>query len=154
MLGMLGFLASRFWEEHNLSPAGGADMAKTKQFTIAIDHQPGAVGRIAKTLGDAKVNILCLLGTSQGTAGTLQLIVEDARRARKALDAARISYQETPAEQYELPNKAGSLAQCLNQLAAKGVNMNSICAMAAKGGKKAVVVCTVEAGEKATTATA
>jgi len=32
--------------------------------------------------------------------------------------------------------------------------MNSICAMAAKGGKKAVVVCTVEAAEKAATATA
>ena len=132
-------------------------MAKTKQFTIAVDHQPGAVARIAKTLGDAKVNILCLLGTSQGTAGTVQLIVEDARRAKKALDAARISYQEIPAEQYELPNKAGSLAQCLNQLAAKGVNMNSICAMAAKGGKKAVVVCTVDAvpkAAKAATATA
>ena len=99
--GALAFLASRFLGEHNLSPAGGADMAKTKQFTIAIDHQPGAVARIAKTLGDAKVNILCLLGTSQGTAGTLQLIVEDARRAKKALDAARIAYQETPAEQYE-----------------------------------------------------
>jgi len=100
------------------------------------------------------VNILTLLGTAQGTSGSVEIVVEDARRARKALDAARISYQETPAEQYELPNKAGSLAQCLNQLAAKGVNMNSICAMAAKGGKKAVVVCTVEAGERAATATA
>jgi hypothetical protein len=129
-------------------------MAKAKQFTIAVDHQPGAVARIAKTLGDAKVNILCLLGTSQGTTGTLQLIAEDARRARKALDAARIAYQETPAEQYELPNKAGSLADCLGKLAAKGINMNSICAMAAKGGKKAAVVCTVEAAEKAVTATA
>ncbi len=87
-------------------------------------------------------------------AGTVQLIVEDARRAKKALDAARISYQETPAEQYELPNKAGSLADSLGKLAAKGINMNSICAMAAKGGKKAVVVCTVEAAEKAVTATA
>ena len=27
-------------------------MAKTKQFTITIDNQPGAVARIAKTLGD------------------------------------------------------------------------------------------------------
>ncbi len=99
-------------------------MAKTKQFTIAVDNQPGAVATIARTLGDAKVNILSLLGTSQGTGGTVQLIVEDPRRAKKALDAARISYQETLAEQHELPNKAGSLAQCLNQLAAKGVNLS------------------------------
>ena len=129
-------------------------MAKTKQFTIAIDNQPGAVAAIAKTLGDAKVNILALLGTAQGTAGTIQLVVDDARRAKKALDAARIAYQETPAEQYDLPNKPGALAQCLEKLQAKGVNLNSIHATAAKGGRKAVVVYTVDAAAKAATATA
>ncbi len=61
-------------------------MAKTKQFTIAINNQPGAVAEIARALGNSKVNILSLLGTAQGTAGTVQLIVEDARRAKKALD--------------------------------------------------------------------
>jgi hypothetical protein len=129
-------------------------MAKTKQFIIAIDNQPGAVAHIARTLGEAKVNILSLLGTAQGTAGMVQLIVDDARRAKKALDAARISYQETPAEAYDLPNKPGALAQSLDKLAAKGVNLNSIHATAAKGGKKAVVVYTVEAAAKAATAIA
>jgi hypothetical protein len=129
-------------------------MAKTKQFTIAIDNQPGAVAAIAKTLGDAKVNILSLLGTAQGTAGTVQLIVDDARRAKKALDAARVSYQEIPAESYDLPNKPGALAQSLAKLAAKGVNMSSIHATAAKGGKKAVIVYTAEAAAKVATATA
>jgi hypothetical protein len=129
-------------------------MAKTKQFTIAVQNQPGAVAGIAKTLGNAKVNILALLGTAQGATGTVQLVVEDARRAKKALDAAKLAYQETPAEEYALPNKPGALAQCLEQLEAKGVNLNSICATAAKGGKKAVVVYTVAAAEKAATATA
>ena len=129
-------------------------MAKTKQFTIAIDNQPGAVAHIARTLGEAKVNILSLLGTSQGTAGTIQLIAEDPRRAKKALDAARISYQETPAEAYDLPNKPGALAQSLDKLAGKGVNLSSIHATATKGGKKAVIVYTVEAAAKAATATA
>jgi len=129
-------------------------MAKTKQFTIAVDNQPGAVAGIAKTLGNAKVNILSLLGTSQGTAGTVQLVVDDARRAKKALDAARLAYTESPAEQYDLPNKPGALAQYLEKLAAKGVNLSSIHATAAKGGKKAVVVYTAEAAAKAAIATA
>ena len=129
-------------------------MAKTKQFTISVDNHPGVVAGIAKTLGDAKVNILSLLGTSQGTAGTVQLIVEDPRRAKKALDAARISYQETPAETYDLPNKPGALAQCLDKLAAKGVNLSSIHATADKGGKKAVIVYTAEATAKVEAATA
>jgi hypothetical protein len=129
-------------------------MAKTKQFTIAVQNQPGAVAGIAKTLGNAKVNILALLGTAQGATGTVQLVVEDARRAKKALDAAKLAYQETPAEEYALPNKPGALAQCLEKLEAKGVNLNSICATAAKGGKKAVVVYTVATAERAATAIA
>ena len=129
-------------------------MAKTKQFTITVDNQPGAVARIAKALGDSKVNILALLGTSQGTSGTVQLVAEDAKKAKKALDAARIAYQETPAEQYELPNKAGALAQSLATLEKKGVNLGSIHATAPKGGKKAVVVYTVQATTQAAIATA
>jgi hypothetical protein len=129
-------------------------MAKTKQFAVTIENRPGAVAEVAKTLGNAKVNILALLATAQGTSGTLQLIVEDTRRAKKALDDARISYKETTAEEIELPNKPGALAQSLEKLAAKGVNLNSIFATAAKGGKRAVVVYAVEAQEAATTTTA
>jgi hypothetical protein len=82
-------------------------MAKIKQFTIAVENRPGSVAEIARILGSAKVNILSLRGTVQGASGTIELVAEDARRAKKALDDAKISYQETAAEEYELPNKAG-----------------------------------------------
>jgi hypothetical protein len=124
-------------------------MAKIKQLTIAVENRPGAVAEIARVLGNAKVNVLSLMGTVQETSGTIQLVAEDAKRAKKALDEAKISYQETAAEEYELPNKAGTLAQCLEKLATKGVNLNSIHATASKGGRKAVVVYTVEAEAKA-----
>jgi hypothetical protein len=127
-------------------------MAKTKQFTITIENRPGTVAEIARTLGNAKVNILALLGTAQGTAGTVELVVEDARRAKKALDEAKLTYRETTAEECELPNKPGALAQCLDKLAGKGVNLNSICATVSKGGKKAVVVYTVAKQETAASA--
>jgi hypothetical protein len=127
---------------------GGAEMAKIKQLTIAVENRPGAVAEIAKVLGNAKVNVLSLMGTVQGTSGTIQVVAEDAKRAKKALDEAKISYQETAAEQYELPNKAGALAQSLEKLATKGVNLNSIHATASKGGRKAVIVYTVEAEAK------
>jgi hypothetical protein len=122
-------------------------MAKIKQFAISVENRPGAVAEIAKALGNAKVNVLALLGTAQGTSGTIQLVAEDSKRAKKALDEARISYQETAAEEYELPNKAGALAQYLEKLAARGINLNSVHATAAKGGRKAVVVYTVEAAK-------
>lgn len=90
-----------------------------------------------------------LRGTAEGAGGTIELVAEDARRAKKALDEAKISYQETAAEEYELPNKAGALAGCLEKLAARGVNLKSVHATASKGGRKAVVVCTVESEAKA-----
>jgi len=123
-------------------------MAKTKQFTISLENRPGALAEVARTLGNAKVNILALLGTAQGTGGSVELVVEDARRARKALNDARLTYKETTAEEYELPNKPGALAESLDKLAAKGVNLKSICATASKGGKKAVLVYTVAAAEE------
>lgn len=129
-------------------------MAKTKQFTVSVENRPGVVAEIAKTLGHAKVNILALLATAQGTSGTVEIVVEDPRRAKKALDQAGLTYRETTAEEFELQNKPGALAQCLDKLAAKGVNLNSICATASKGGKKAVLVYTVEAEAKAKAATA
>lgn len=127
-------------------------MAKTKQFTIAVEHRPGAVAEIARTLGNAKVNILALLGTAQAAGGAVHVVVEDAKRAKKALDAAKIPYQESSAEELELANKPGALAQYLDKLAGKGVNLNSIYATASKGGKKAVIVYTAEAVVKAATA--
>jgi len=118
-------------------------MAKAKQFTISMENRPGTMAEIARTLGNARVNILALLGTPQGTTSMVELVVEDAQRAKKALDKAGIAYQETTAQVQELPNKPGALAECLDKLAAKGVNMNTICATVAKGGRKAVVVYTV-----------
>jgi hypothetical protein len=126
-------------------------MAKSKQFTISMENRPGTLAEIARTLGGAKVNILALLGTAQGPTGTVELVVEDAKRAKKALDGAGLAYKESSAEEHELPNKPGALAECLDKLAAKGVNLNSICATAAKGGRKAVVVYTVAAQEKVPT---
>jgi hypothetical protein len=141
-------------EGQSLTLVGETIMAKAKQFTIAVQNEPGAVAGIAKTLGDAKVNILALLAIAQGANGTVELVVDNAARARKALADAKITFQETVADEYELPNKPGALAQCLDGLAAKGINLNSICATVSKGGRKVVVICGVGSKAKAAAAKA
>jgi hypothetical protein len=143
------------FEAYNHTPiqSGGAEMAKTKQLSITVDNKPGAAAEIVRTLGNAKVNILALAAWVEGPSGTVTVILEDARRAKKALDDARIAYTETAVDQVELANKPGALAKTLDQLAAKGVNLNMIYATATKGGKKAVAVYSV-ATEAAKAATA
>jgi hypothetical protein len=66
------------------------------------------------------------LAIAHGVNGTVELIVDNAARAKNALDDAKITFQETAADEYELPSKPGALAQCLDRLAAKGINLNSI----------------------------
>ena len=124
-------------------------MAKIKVFAVTVQNHPGALAAIAKALGSAKVNILGLMGSTQGEAGTLCLVVDETKRARKVLTAANVAFTETTAECCELPNKPGALAEHLEKLAAKGVNLSSITATAVKGGKKAVVIYTVQAPAKA-----
>lgn len=115
-------------------------MAKAKQLSVSVDNKPGAVAEVVRTLGNAKVNLLALAAWAEGPAGTVTVIVEDSRRAKKALDDARIAYTEQAIDQVELANKPGALAKTLDQLAAKGVNLNMIYATTTKSGKKAVAV--------------
>ena len=115
-------------------------MAKTNQLTISIANRPGTVAEVARVLADAKVNLLACVGVAHGDGGTVHVVVDSAARARKALNAANIAYTESAAEQYELSNKPGALADCLEKLAAKGVNLTSIYATASKTAKKVVVV--------------
>jgi hypothetical protein len=70
-------------------------MAKTKQFIVTAENRPGAVAEITRTLGNGRVNILSLLllGKAEDTRGTVQLVVDDARRAKKALDESGLTYQ-------------------------------------------------------------
>ncbi len=133
-------------------------MAKTKMLTVTVENLPGAVWRVAEALGNAKVNILALFGTTHGTdegdAGLVHLVVEDVKRAKKVLDQNGLVYEETKAVRYELANKPGALAQHLRKLNEDCVNLTSIGATAVKGGKKAVVIYTVETQAKASEAQA
>ena len=118
-------------------------MAKAKQITIKVEDRPGSVADAIRALAGAKVNILSIVGWND--SGTLQLVVDNLRGAKKALDAAGVQYTESTAEVIELPNKPGSLLKYLEKLAAKGINLQSIAGLANKKANKAVVVWTSQA---------
>lgn len=115
-------------------------MAKVKQLTVSLENRPGALAHVTRIFADANVNILALLGTTAGTQGSAQVFVDNVNKAKRALNAADVSYSEGTLEQVELPNKPGALAQLTEKLAKKGINIDSIYATAPKGARKAVVV--------------
>jgi len=116
-------------------------MAKIKQLTISLENQPGTLAHVARVLADAKVNLSALLlsGTA-GSQGSAQVVVDDIRKAKKALEQALLPYTEGTVEEFELANKPGALAELTGKLAKKGVNIDAAYATMPKGAKKAVIV--------------
>jgi hypothetical protein len=115
-------------------------MAKVRQLTVAVENQPGSLAQVAKTLADAKVNIVALLGSTAGAQGSVQMVVDDLNKAKKALTGAGLSFTEGTLEQFELANKPGALAELAGRLAKKGINIDSAYATMPKGATKAVVL--------------
>jgi len=115
-------------------------MAKVKQLTVSLENRPGALAAVARVLADAKVNVEALLGSTAGTQGSVQLVVDNINKAKKALDKAGTSYTEGTLEEFELKNKPGALAEVAEKLAKKGMNIDSAFATAPKGAKKGVLL--------------
>ena len=115
-------------------------MAKVKQLTVSLENRPGALAEMAKVLAEAKVNLVALLGSTAGSQGSAQIVVDQTNKAKKALDKAGMTYTEGTLEQVELNNKPGVLAEVVGKLAKKGMNIDSAYATTPKGGKKATLL--------------
>ncbi len=124
-------------------------MAKTKQLTVSCENRPGTLAQLAKVLGDAKVNILAFLTTTSGTEGSVQVVVDNVNKAKKALEGAALSYSEADVLHAELPNVPGALASFAAKLASKEINITSSYATTGKGAKKTAVVLAVSDLDKA-----
>jgi hypothetical protein len=118
-------------------------MAKVKQLTVSLENRPGALAQMAQVLADAKVNLVALLGSTAGSQGSAQVVVDQIGKAKKALDKAGMSYTEGTLEQFELNNKPGVLAEVVGKLAKKGINIDSAYATTPIGGKKATLLVAV-----------
>ncbi len=118
-------------------------MPKAKQLTVACENRPGTLAHLARTLGDAKVNILALCATTSGAEGSVRLVVDNANKAKKALAAGGYSFTEADVLHFELRHAPGALGHFCGKLAAKGINIDGGYAVAAKGARKAGMVLAV-----------
>ncbi|MGI0016328.1 MAG: ACT domain-containing protein [Nitrososphaera sp.] len=124
-------------------------MPRTKQLTVPCQNRPGELARIAKVLGDAKVNILSCLTTTSGGEGATHLVVDNVNKAKTALEGTGFSYTEADLLQVELPNTPGALAKFAGKLAEKGINITLGYQTAVKGSRKACLVLAVSDLDKA-----
>jgi|SRR6516165_4263157 hypothetical protein len=93
-------------------------MPKAKQLTVFCENRPGTLAQIARVLGDANVNILAFV-TIPFNEGSVQLVVDNVNKAKKALHGAALSYSEADVLHVELPNLPGPLGSFAGKLASK-----------------------------------
>jgi hypothetical protein len=127
-------------------------MPKLIQLTVACEDRPGALARIARVLGSAKINILALLATTAGEAGFegfVGLVVDQPDKAKKLLEAERMRYTEQSVLHIELPNTPGALARFLEKIAKEGINITAAYETSVHGAKTASVVLAVSDFDKA-----
>jgi len=124
-------------------------MPKAKQLTVPVENRPGTLAKVAKTLGEAKVNILAFLTTTTNAEGAVHVVVDNLQKAKKALESAGLTYTESDVFHVELPNVPGALATFAGKLATKDINVTLGYQTSAKGAKKASAVLAVSDLEKA-----
>lgn len=125
-------------------------MPRAKQLSVSVENRPGTLAHVARVLGEAKVNILAFLTTTAGAEGSVQVIVDNVNKAKKAFAGAGLSYSESDVLQVELLNVPGALGRFAGKLAENDINITSGYQTAVKGSKKARVVFTVSDLDKAT----
>ncbi len=124
-------------------------MPKAKQLSVSVENRPGTLAHVARVLGDGKVNILAFLTSTLGAEGSVQVVVDNVNKAKKALEGAGLTYTESDVLYVELPNIPGALGNFAGKLAAKEINITSGYQTTVKGSRKASVVLAVSDLEKA-----
>lgn len=96
------------------------------EFSIRLANRPGMLAALAETLAIASVNIEALAAFGFDEEGLIRLVVDDADRARRALQEAGLQATEREVLTTVLEDRPGSLAKMTRQLADAGINIDAL----------------------------
>ncbi len=114
---------------------------KWRQISVFLDDRPGTLGRVARRLGDAGVNIWALSLAEGIDHGYLRLIADDPDRAIAVLRQEGHLFFEKEVLLLEIGNRPGGLAKMAECWGAAGVNIEyCYCASSPKVAVGLVVV--------------
>jgi hypothetical protein len=95
-----------------------------KDLTVPLEDQPGSLAKVGEALGKAGVNIEGICGVTVEGKGVIHLLVEDAVKARRALEANHIEVsKETDVVVLVIEDRPGVLGNVARRLANAGVNL-------------------------------
>jgi hypothetical protein len=114
-------------------------MAMATDVSVILEDRPGELARLGQATGEGGVNIEGMAAFTGDGKGVIHLLVEDAAKARAALEGAAIGIaDEREALVVDIPNQPGSLGELSRRLGEAGVNIEL--AYTTFGGVKIVIV--------------
>ncbi len=124
-------------------------MPTATQLVINVENKPGVLAQVSSMLGAAGVNIKAFSAAEATGPGKLRLIVSDLERARAALNAENMQFEEESVLVLSLENKPGALGEVVKHLKDSHINITCGYCTPSREGRRALVVLTVSDTQKA-----
>ena len=127
-------------------------MEKTKmiayQLCVFAEDKPGQLANVTSVLAKADISIRATTISTAGKSGVINLIVDDPKRAKKALDNAGLTVHLKNVLAVLIPDRPGGLDKLMQLLYREGININNACGFILECAEKAVFVVDVDQIEK------
>jgi hypothetical protein len=96
------------------------------ELKVMVQDTSGTLARLGKILGDARVNIVAIQGTSREGKGFIQFVPSDPDQAAHALEAAGIGYTQREVLVVRVLDEPGMLGDVVLVLSQAGINIDSV----------------------------
>jgi hypothetical protein len=99
-------------------------MPKQKEFTVAIEDKPGALGKCLAALGERGINILAFQSYVEEGESLARMLVDDQAAAKTVLGDLRMIFEETEVAVVRLRHRPGELGRAAAVLGEKKINID------------------------------
>ena len=110
----------------SLKGKGSGCMPKAKEFTVAIEDKPGALGKCFRALAEGGVNILAFQSYVEEGESLARFMVDDFASAKAVLGGLDMIFEVTDVALVRLPHRPGELALAASRLGENQININYI----------------------------
>jgi len=118
------------------------------QLSVFAEDKPGKLAHVTSVLAKAEITIRATTISTSDTFGVINLIVDDPKRAEKALTDAGMTVHLKSVLAVLIPDKPGGLDKLMQLLYRESININNACGFVLECSEKAVFVVDVDQIEK------
>lgn len=114
------------------------------QLSIFAENKSGKLAKVTGVLAKEKINIRATTISTADTFGIINLIVDDPKRAGKALSDAGMTVHLREVLAVLIPDTPGGLDKLMQLISNEGININNAYGFILESSKKAVFVVDVD----------